>query len=327
MNQAVLHKNHWVFPNDSVLPWQTGLIEDLRFNRFLRHAAGIFLVIALLLPFFSLPDTATPPIAKEREKYTRLIIEEKVIAPAVDVKPLPLPVIKPKEKPKPKEAIKPKPKKVEKTLVKTQPVDLMKQARDKAATSGVLAFADDLSAMRESVDVSQLKRSNLTRGAAQAENTQRKLLTAKAQSKVGGINSAALSKDAGGVALSARETTLINAPTGTAVANSGQAAASDNMDYSGRSAESIRRVMDANKGGIFAIYNRALRSDPSLSGKVLFRMVVEPSGAISRIELLSSELANKALVNKILSRIKLINFGADAVEQTDINYSFDFLPY
>ena len=99
MNQAVLHKNHWVFPNDSVLPWQTGLIEDLRFNRFLRHAAGIFLVIALLLPFFSLPDTATPPIAKEREKYTRLIIEEKVIAPAVDVKPLPLPVIKPKRNP------------------------------------------------------------------------------------------------------------------------------------------------------------------------------------------------------------------------------------
>ena len=70
-----------------------------------------------------------------------------------------------------------------------------------------------------------------------------------------------------------------------------------------------------------------MRNDPSLSGKVLFRLVVEASGAISHIELLSSELADQALVAKMLSRIKLINFGADSVEQTDVNYSFDFLPY
>ena len=321
-NNSVVNKSQWAFPNDSVLPWQTEVVEDIRFKRFLKHGVGVFLVIALLMPFFPVPDVATTAIIKQPKQYTRLIIKERVIAPPVEVKPIPVPISKPK--PKKKMVVKPKPKldKKVKPKVKTQPVDLMKQARDKAVTTGLLAFADDLSAMRDSVDISQVKRSNLTRGAAQAEKTERKLLAAKAQSKVGGINNAALSRDTGGVALLARETTLINAPTGVAMSNSGQAAASDNLDYSGRSAESIRRVMDANKGGIFAIYNRALRSDPSLSGKVLFRMVVESSGAISHIELLSSELVNQALVNKILSRIKLINFGADSVEQTDVNYSF-----
>lgn len=331
MSQLLLKKNQWIFPADSVLPWQTEVVEDLRFKRFLRHAVGVFLVVAILLPFFTLPDKIVKPIVKVSEQYTRLIIAERVITPPIIEKPKPLPIlVKPEIKPKPKKKVTPKaiePKKIIQPKVKTQPVDLMKQARDKAATSGLLAFADDLSAMRESVDVSQVKRSNLTRGAAQAEVTERKLLASKAQSKVGGINNAILSQDTGGVALSARETTLINASIGRNMANSGQAAANDQLDVSGRSAESIRRIMDANKGGIFAIYNRALRNDPSLSGKVLFRLVVEASGAISHIELLSSELADQALVAKMLSRIKLINFGADSVEQTDVNYSFDFLPY
>lgn len=318
----------WQFPSDSVLPWQTGVVEDQRFKRFLIHGIGIFTAVAILMPFFPVPELATAPVQKEREQYTRLIIEERVLPQPVEVKPKPIlmPVVKPvpkvvKVKPKPIDTPKPKP------VVKTKPVDLMKQARDKAATTGVLAFADDLSAMRESVDVSQVKRSNLTRGAAQAVKTERKLLASKASSKVGGISSAALSTDTGGVALSSRETTLIDAPTGSAMADSSQAAASNATDYSGRSAESIRRVMDANKAAIFAIYNRALRKDPSLSGKVLFQMVVQPSGAIASISLLSSELSDDVLVKKILSRIKLINFGAEAVEQTDVNYSFDFLPY
>lgn len=320
MSSSMLNKNQWLYPHDSVLPWQTDLVEDQRFKRFLRHAVGIFLAIAILMPFFSVPEKVAVPIIKEREQYTRLIIEKKIIPTPKIIEPTPIVVKKPK--PLKKEKLK-----VKKPKVKAKPVDLMKQARDKAAATGMLAFADDLSAMRESIDVSELKRSNLTRGTAQAEKTERKLLVDEAQSKVGGIDNAVLTKNTGGIALSARESTLITAPTQVGVMGNGQAATSDVVDNSARSAESIRRVMDANKGGIFSIYNRALRSDPSLSGKVQFRMVVEPSGAISHIELLSNELLNQALVTKILSRIKLINFGADSVESTDINYSFDFLPY
>ncbi len=314
----------WNYPADSVLPWQSGVAEDVRFKRLLVHGLGIFLVLALLMPFFPVPDIVTPPIQKDKKYYTRLIIEKKPIPPPVVVKPKEVKVtpIKKVAKAIPKvKPVKPKP------VVKTKPVDLMKQARDKAATTGVLAFADDLAAMRQDVDVSRVKRSNLSRGAAQAESTQRNLLAAKAKSNMAGISSVKLSQDTGGVALSARETTLISAPTGTVTAGVAQAAASDNTQYSGRSSESVRRVMDANKGAIYAIYNRALRKDSTLAGKVLFRLVIEPAGNVSKISLLSSELTNEALVKKILSRIKMINFGAEAVEQTDVNYSFDFLPY
>ena len=315
------------FPADSVLPWHSGVVEDKRFKWLLVNGLGVFLTMAVLFPFLPAPVIEKTDREKERTEYTRLIIEEKPLPLPPKVENKPIPVVKKPVKAKPKPVPKveqPKPKKVK---PKTKPVDLMKQARDKAAKTGVLAFADDLASMRQQVDVSKVKRSNLTRGAAQAEKTERKLLASKAKAAVGGINTAALSRDTGGVALSARETTRIDAPTGIATGDATQAAATDIVDYSGRSSEAVRRVMDANKGAIFAVYNRALRKDPTLAGKVLFKMVIEPSGKITSLSLLSSELADTALVKKILSRIRLINFGADAVETTEVNYSFDFLPY
>lgn len=325
----------WNYPTDSVLPWNTGVVEDVRFKRWLYHGIGVFIIISVMLPFLPAPVIEKQQVAKQRSTYTRLVIEEKPLPPPPvivkkELEKKPTVIKKPKTvvKKAVKKVVKPKPvvKKAVKKVVKPKPVDLTRQARKKAAKSGVLAFADDLAAMRQKVDVSKVKSSDLTRGASKAAKTQRKLLTSKAAASVGGIGATALSADTGGVALSARETTQVDAPV-TDVAQWDEQAAAEATDYSGRTSESVRRIMDANKGAIFAIYNRALRKDPSLAGKVLFNMVIESSGVVSDISLVSSELTDDALVRKILSRIKLINFGDEAVSQTNVNYSFDFLPY
>ena len=70
--------------------------------------------------------------------------------------------------------------------------------------------------------------------------------------------------------------------------------------------ESIRRVFEQHKGAIYAIYNRALRSDPGISGKYVFHIVIEPDGKIARI--------------------RIIDFGPEDVVATPVNYKFDFLP-
>ncbi len=312
----------WTYPTDLSLPWAT-VTEDLRFRRMLMHAVGVFVVVAILFPFLPKPVIEKAEVKKERTNYTRLIIEEKKLPPPPVLKKpepkveKPKPVVKQKPRPvaKVKPVAKPKPK----------PVDLTKQAREKAAKSGVLAFADDLAAMRQKVDVSKVKTSDLKSGSATAVRSQRKLLTAKASAAVGGIAAAQLSSDTGGVALSSRETTVVEA-SGSDTAEWAEEGGSGS-DYSGRTSASVRRVMDANKGTVFSIYNRALRKDPSLAGKVVFNMTIEPSGVVSAISLVSSELADSALVQKILARIKMINFGAEPVAQTNVNYSFDFLPY
>jgi hypothetical protein len=94
----------------------------------------------------------------------------------------------------------------------------------------------------------------------------------------------------------------------------------------GRDMESIRRVFEQHKGAIYAIYNRALRSDPEIRGKYVFHIVIEPSGAISKISLVSSQLGDTTLEKKLLARIRIIDFGPEDVAATPVNYKFDFLP-
>ncbi|MGB5324689.1 MAG: AgmX/PglI C-terminal domain-containing protein [Pseudomonadales bacterium] len=329
----------WTYPADSVLPWHSGVVEDQRFDRWLKKGIIAFIVLALLLPWLPLPILEKPVPEKKRTTYTRLVIEEKKLPPPPKVvekpvakqkvqaaKATPKPAkrevakAKPVNKPAPRPTTKAAPRQV------VKPVDAAKVARDKAAKTGVLAMADDLAAMRQMVDVNKVKVNTTASGGAVAKTTQRKLLTAKASSSVGGLGAAALSSNTAGVALSSRETTRVSAPS-TGMDAGAEESNEAYGDYSGRSSESVRRVMDANKGSIFSIYNRALRADGSLAGKVLFNMVIEPSGAISSISLVSSELADEALVSKILARIKLVNFGPEPVSQTKVNYSFDFLPY
>ena len=221
--------------------------------------------------------------------------------------------------PKKTEPEKPKPE------PKPQPVDLVKQAKEQAAVSGVMAFQDDLADMRDSLDVDDIASKNLSRGVAEAAKVERSIITSKSKSTSGGIRTASLSRNTGGTALSGKETTKINSPITQQAKNAGDT--KNSAVAGGRSDESIRRVMDKNKGAIYAVYNRALRKDPSLEGKFVFEILIELDGSISEITLLSSELNNEELERKILSRIKLIRLPGNNVIKTRVNYSFDFLPY
>ena len=141
-----------VFPMDSVLPWQTDTDEDRRFKKWLFHGVGICCMVTVLFPFLPAFDTSKPVLERQRTEYTRLLIEErKIPVPAVvpaAKKPEPV-VTKVKPKAVEKSVVKPvKPKPVEKAKP-VKVVDVAKQAREKAAKSGVLAFADDLAAMRQ----------------------------------------------------------------------------------------------------------------------------------------------------------------------------------
>ena len=180
--------------------------------------------------------------------------------------------------------------------------------------------------MRESLDVSAIDSANVARGEATAATVDRSMVTSGVTTASGGINTAALSRDTGGVALSGRETTKVESDlaksTGTTAADSGGQA----QESAARSEEEIRKVMEQHKGAIFSIYNRALRQNPALQGKVVVKIIIESSGKISDVSIVSSELQDPDLEAKLLQRIRLISFPASNVARTTLNYSFDFLP-
>ena len=90
--------------------------------------------------------------------------------------------------------------------------------------------------------------------------------------------------------------------------------------------EELRLVFDKNKRAIYMLYNRALRKDPSLQGKVVLELTIAPSGRVTHCRVVSSEINSSELVRKLVARVKLFNFGAKNVGVMRVNYPIDFFP-
>jgi hypothetical protein len=299
-----------------LLPWESTVEEDRRFLKVLRAMLLAFGALAILVPLLPVSELTREKLEEVPPQLAHVVLEEKALPEPV--KPPPRPV---EQKPQPTEPVE---KIIQKPRDKPLPVDQLAQARKVAAVAGLLAFQDELSEMRDSVDVTTLNQTQMRRGQETAASTERSIVTSGIPADSGGIKSSALSRDTGGAALSGRETTRVQS---TIAGKARIAEKSESEQPGGRSDESIRRVMDANKGAIFSIYSRALRKDPLLQGKLVFEMVIDSSGSVAQLTLVSSELSDQALTNKILARIRLINFGTEDVNSTQVNYSLDFLPY
>ena len=204
------------------------------------------------------------------------------------------------------------------------------EARDRAGNSGLMQFKDDLAEMRDTLQTSAIEtaETTTTNSAGQAATVDRAMITSGVTKGSGGINTAGLSRDTGGTALSGRETTRVKSGLAEGTKKSGQATAGNSNGTGGaaRSEEEIRKIMEQHKGAIYSIYNRALRQNAALEGKMVVKIVIDPNGKIVEASLVSSELGDKDLEAKILQRIKLISFPASNVARTTLNQTFDFLP-
>jgi uncharacterized FlgJ-related protein len=93
-----------------------------------------------------------------------------------------------------------------------------------------------------------------------------------------------------------------------------------------RTEESIRKAIELQKGKLFVKYRKALKNNPSLHGRLVVRLTVEPSGIVSQALLIKSELGDSELENEFISQFKSIDFGKENIKATSISYSMEFLP-
>ena len=85
-------------------------------------------------------------------------------------------------------------------------------------------------------------------------------------------------------------------------------------------------MFDRNKSALYTLYNRVLREDPTLQGKVVVRLKIASSGQVVDCEILSSELRAPELERKLISRIKQFDFGAKDADTMIVTFPLDFLP-
>ena len=236
-------------------------------------------------------------------------------------------------------------------------------ARRRVAGIGLLANSKDLNELRGAPVAVQL-RTDIKQGpgvgtgvgvGVGAGNEQgipiRSMITSNAQGGSGGINTASYSNYTGGGGLAGRATTLVagaagggggGGPGGGGGGGKGDGTGLGSGDgvkgakggvltkggsgKASRSIEEIKLVFERNKGAIYALYNRALREDPSLQGKVVVELKIAPSGEVVGCRVVSTELKTPDLETKLVARIRGFDFGAKDVDTMVVTWPVDFLP-
>jgi periplasmic protein TonB len=303
-----------------VLPW-TRLDED---DGLLRKISRIILVIAVLLgiaiPLIPVPQQDRNKVEALPPRLAQLMLEKQ------KPKPKPKPVVKKaeKKKEKKKEEKKKEEKKPKKKIEKKPEVDKVAEARKKAASTGLLAFSDELADLRDK-PVANLAGKPLAKGATQARVVKRNILTSGVSGS-GGIDTSHLSSGVGTSSLAGRQTTQVESPADMVAKARPEVAKGRNSGKASRTYGDVSLVFDKNKGHIYSLYSRALRKDPTLQGKVVLEITIAPSGRVTACKIVSSELHDPDLEHKLVERVKLLNFGARNVDVMVVTYPIDFLP-
>ncbi len=343
-----------------VLPWAIVVQDEVRFRRIRQRVLAACALLCLLFLLWPKPAEDRSKPAELPPRLAKLILErEPPPPPKPAVKP-DTPLTKPDaaktENPKPEPAAKAPPvPEARRPQPNKPPGEAIETARRRAAGVGLLAMTNELNALRGAPIAVQLKQdiklgpgvgtgTGVGVGAGtQAGLPDRALITSNATRGSGGINTAGFSRDTGGGGLAGRATTLVagvagggggggpggGGGKGDGTGTGGGAGGTLKRSGSGkasRSIEEIKLVFERNKGAIYAIYNRALREEPSLQGKVVLELKIGPTGEVIDVRIVSTELKAAELERKLLARIRQFDFGAKDVEQMVVTWPVDFLP-
>lgn len=299
--------------------------EDRRFRRFSIIMVVVFLVTGIGINLIQLPEVERKALIDISPRLAKLILEKKKVEPPPKVEKKP--EAKKKQPEKKKEVKKKQPEKK-----KTKPKK--KTDREVAQNAGLLQLSDELEDLRDLFDVEDvatLPQQTAGKQEIKVASTS-DLLSAGAQQSSGGIKTDTLNRKLKTSELTQRQTTRIEskiesdqnklAKAETSSSSSGSQSGAGKR----RTSNEVERVFQKNKSSIFNLYNRALRKNPSLTGKVVIELTIAPDGSVSGAKILSSELGDEALERKLILKIKKFRFSNANFAETTVTYPIDFLP-
>lgn len=154
--------------------------------------------------------------------------------------------------------------------------------------------------------------------------------TAAAGKRSGGINTENLASVETGVSatLGSRSTTDVEEIDlgiggGGAGGGTDSDAATSRSGQPSRTERELNEIMERYKGRMAQIYQRALRKNPALGGKVVAVITILPSGEVSEVEL-SGDVDDSDLLSKLRALIRTIQFGSKDVPTIRAKYPIDF---
>lgn len=339
------------------LPWDPLPGENKRLKRLMAIMLFLALFIRLVVPHIPMPKIDRAEAEAVPENLAQVILERKqALPPPIPVKRLPPKKVNISEDLRPRMPEKTAtPAVVEGTKPSSAEV---KAARASAETKGVLAFKDSFSDVLDDDDggggspvalgadarVSTAGRQAAGAGSGNGGGGARNLITARGGS--GGIGNAGPSRGygtgtgngvgggsgnglgGGGRAITGNgvQVAKVQSGIGNGTGN-GKGRPLSSGAGPARTDEEIQIVFDRYKSALYRLYNRELRNDPTLRGKMVLALTIEPDGHVSACRVQSSDLNSPTLAADVVDKVLKFDFGAkDGVPATKILYPIDFLP-
>lgn len=295
--------------------WDSWILADeadRRFRRICTIVAAPTLALALLFTLWrlELPEKKIEP-AQPPKRYVQLM-QPKIVAHAER---------KPSPHGEPAHAA-PHP-------AQAQQAASAPSAREVAQHAGLMQLRDQLASLRNQ-SINTLGGQRLVSTSVASANTTGALsangLAGGAAATSGGIGAGgSVSAGQGGTGLGTRRTGGVQSPFPGA-GGGGGGAGGDGRGAT-RSLAEIQEVFDRNKGPMVSIYNRSARQTAGMeSGRIVLDLLIAPDGSVTRCSIVSSSFNNAELEQKILARVRVLNFGAKPVPPFSYpNYPISFL--
>jgi len=282
-----------------VMPWSKKGEDEKKLRRNVALAIIFSLLMWFLIPLINLPVPDVEEEIKIPERLAKLLKKQK-------------PVTEPKQ---------------DNQLQKQQQSTNKKQARKKAERSGLLAFKDNFAELMSIASEANLgANANVSNSGKQTNQAARNLVVARSSS-ISGISSASLNRNTGGAGKGmSGGVQFSRVESSIGVGDGGGDRPVGNARPS-RSDEEIQIVFDRYKAALYRIYQRELRSDPTLQGNMVLRITIAPDGSVTMCRVESTDLKSASMPSKIVARVKRFQFGAKkGVSAMTILYPIDFLP-
>jgi outer membrane biosynthesis protein TonB len=338
-------RNEWVVDREIgperdrivAMPWVGGAEDDQRLRKTLLSAFAAALLFGAIFPLIDIPLPEATEIIEVPERLVELIRERRPVPPPQPAEERPqqrVPDEPPPPEQEPQRVAAEQPLPTEPTPEPAGENIPNEPPGQRARQSGILAFRESFAAAANRPAARLGTDARITTGGDSAVGrNQRAMVTTLAPGSSGGINIGSLSRglgggsdgSGGGPALAGVTTARVDGVIGGGGGGGGRPIAGGS-GIAGRTDEEIQIVFDRYKAALYRLYNRELRLNPALRGQMVLRLTIEPSGAVSFLELQSSDMNAPALAAQVLERVRTFDFGAKDVAAITIVYPIDFLP-
>lgn len=319
--------------------WNTDR-QDRVFRRYFYILFTFALILGIILYQYQATPEALLNTPKPKPAITKILLKKEPPPPVVEtpepVQPEPEPP-KPEPAPEPEPAPAPEPAPIPAPEPEVQAppeptqAEVRQAARAKAQNTGLAALSKDMSGLTDLADnTAQASASKVVAASSDSGQAQERLYAASAQQGQADLSGNASSADldarlaqgqTSGATSTAGGGDAVLASGGSGSGGSGAGAAAGQRDEA-----SVRRIFEQSKSSASALYNRALRQNPTMSGRVTFEVEIAPDGSVTAASIVSSELNDADLERKLLLKVRSLQFGAKDVAVLKLTYSYDFLP-